>query len=456
MKIRKVKYNNHQVLGNIELDFVNPTTGKAYDYIIFLGENGTGKTTILNTISDYLNCVSLKPFSFIEYEADGLNYRIEPLNDNDAPCFHKRVDLLNGNCEEIRRNKNNNREQMYSDTKDARSYACVLSKARADFATNKISTTKTSSVDTATHEDDNQSDYTGIKQMFVDLYEKDCASFVQHNQQTGENFSTYEPSTKLYRFKKAFNAFFSDIKFSKVEDKTDEKVILFEKDGKEIQIDDLSTGEKQIVYRGAYLLRNSGKMDEGTAFIDEPELSMHPLWERKILKYFKDLYFEQESNKSKAQLFFASHSDSIVADAMNNKENHLVIVLNNENGSIKAKPITSPTTLPTITAAEINYLAFGIYSVDYHIALFGYLQTLTGHNTVSSLDNYIANSPLYNAAYEKVTSHNTTTYHSICTLIRNNIDHPDNGNTYTYDELKMSTDFLIQLIDDFKTANGIH
>ena len=79
MKIRRVKYNNHPILGDLELDFVNPITNVTYNNVVFVGENGTGKTTVLRTISDCINCITLRPFEYIEYEADGNIFRILPL-----------------------------------------------------------------------------------------------------------------------------------------------------------------------------------------------------------------------------------------------------------------------------------------------------------------------------------------------------------------------------------------
>lgn len=43
MKIRKVKWTNHPILGNLELDFVNPVTNHPFSTIVFAGENGSGK-----------------------------------------------------------------------------------------------------------------------------------------------------------------------------------------------------------------------------------------------------------------------------------------------------------------------------------------------------------------------------------------------------------------------------
>lgn len=53
MKIRKVKWANHPILGNLELNFINPTTNKSYSTIVLAGENGTGKTTILETLNTF-------------------------------------------------------------------------------------------------------------------------------------------------------------------------------------------------------------------------------------------------------------------------------------------------------------------------------------------------------------------------------------------------------------------
>lgn len=55
MKIKKVKWSNHPILGNLELDFTNQVTGEPFSNILFAGENGSGKTTILETISTFLN-----------------------------------------------------------------------------------------------------------------------------------------------------------------------------------------------------------------------------------------------------------------------------------------------------------------------------------------------------------------------------------------------------------------
>ena len=65
--ITRIKWKKHHILGDLELNFTDKT-GKVYNTIILAGENGTGKTTILNTIGDFLNIGSIAPFEFIQYK----------------------------------------------------------------------------------------------------------------------------------------------------------------------------------------------------------------------------------------------------------------------------------------------------------------------------------------------------------------------------------------------------
>ena len=68
--IKEIKWDSHSVLGDLSLDFTKPN-GDLYNTIIFAGENGCGKTTILSTLSTFLNLGSFEPFSHIKYSVDG-------------------------------------------------------------------------------------------------------------------------------------------------------------------------------------------------------------------------------------------------------------------------------------------------------------------------------------------------------------------------------------------------
>lgn len=445
MKIRKIKYHQHPILGDLELDLVNPNTGLPYNTIVFAGENGTGKTTVLSTLNTFLCLHSFEPFERIEYEVDGRLFAVVSTgsgSDNKFG-FHNRIDLQTNVSTNVHTNSNNNRDRISHDTLDLRHYGSVYSKARADFSVQKITGTTALEIDKEIYDEDNREDFSSLKQLIIDLQAVDSGRWQELTEADPAHHADYDAflqTAKMHRFRTAFNNFFETIKFKKVETSDGEKKVLFTKHNKDITIDVLSTGEKQIVYRGIYLLRNAGKLDGAAVMVDEPELSMHPKWQKRILKYFKDL-FTADDGTQKVQLFFATHSEYVLGEALNDPTNTLVVVLKDNNGTIEKKEVTAPLLLPTLVASEVNYVTFDVASVDYHIALYGAIQTKYNKHSILSCDQFIETqcAPYYDAAtHGVVTSYGGTTYHTLPTKIRNHIDHPDNPYTFTDEELRIS------------------
>jgi putative ABC transporter, ATP-binding protein len=463
MKIAKIKWKGHPILGDLELDFTNKNKkGIPYDTIIFAGENGTGKTTVLTSISDFLNGYSID-FEYIEYQIDNEIYRATPKTPESYDGYY---DLLLPDKEtiiEVNTGKNRNgsstsNSNIDKDFRNIRFYGCVFSKARADYRTEKIIGTTTKQLDIENKDIDTEDNFTSIKQLLVDIEGEDNAKFKEDSKKSEElgntpiYWSDFNPSSKMYRFSNAFDNFFENkIKYSKIENNSAGKDILFKKYGRDISIDNLSTGEKQIVFRGAFLLRNLQKMKGGTIFIDEPELSMHPKWERKILQYYKDLF--TEDGELKSQLFIATHSEYVLKEALSqNKknENNLVIVLKDGVGQIKGDRIDSLSlSLPVITSAEVNYHAFDIPSIDYHIELYGTLQNKSHLDTVKKCDEFIKKSDFYDhSIHNKEWKFKETTYETLPSYIRNSIDHPDSpaNQGFNEDELRASITLLQKLL----------
>ena len=449
--IRKIKWNNHNILGNLEIDFTKPD-GSVYNTIVLAGENGTGKTTILDTLSTFLNLGSIEAFEYIKYVADGVKYTIKPIPDNHPEFgFHFRENESDGTTQEIYTNHNNNPQLIDSDQADLRHYGFSYSKARSGFNTQKVKSTTIQQLDSEKYENDSNDDFTSIKQLIVDIDAQDNSEWMRITKSDeGTSFATFKERAKMYRFENAFNEFFDAVKFKGVDNTDREEIkILFEKHGKEIPVDSLSTGEKQIVFRGAHLLKNINSMSGGIVLIDEPELSMHPKWQQKVLAYYRRLF--DKNGIQDAQMIIATHSEYVLRSALEDRENVLIIVLSDDNGNIHSKNITAPTILPTITSAETNYLAFGILSVDYHIELYGYLQNRIGETTVKGCDDYIKNQELFEQALHMKEDLFTNPrgrpirYHTLPTYIRNTIDHPDSTRNYTQEELKASIELLIEL-----------
>lgn len=447
--IRTIKWNNHNVLGNLELNFTKKD-GSIYKTIILAGENGTGKTTILETIATFLNGGSIEAFEHIQYMAKGVPYTIKP---NTAPQygFHSRKNEMGGPARLVQSNRHNNPQSIDSDPADLRHYGFAYSKARSGFNTRKVQSTTTQQLDSNKYENDSNEDFTSIKQLIIDINTQDNSEWMRITKSgIGTPYSTFQQTSKQYRFEKAFNDFFEEVKFSQVDNTNTEEIkILFKKHGKEISIDSLSTGEKQIVFRGAHLLKNKNSLSGGIVLIDEPELSMHPKWQQKILPYYRSLF--NQNGLQDAQMIIATHSEYVLRSALEDSTNVLIIVLSNVNGTICSKKIDTLRILPSITAAEINYLAFGIMSIDYHIELYGYLQNKTGRNTVKGCDDYIRSQREFNSSLHTKSdsfspkSGKAIHYHTLPTYIRNAIDHPNSTRKYTPKELKDSIELLIKL-----------
>ncbi len=446
MKIKTVKWKDHPILSDLILDLAD-SNGTPYETIVFAGENGTGKSTILEELSSFLNLGSFKNFEYIEYIVDGNTYKAIPPTDGINHQNFFDIEDSNGQITKIRSDRQNRKQELESNTIDLRHYGCVFSKARSDYKTKKITTTTISTLDQEKYDTDTNDDFTSLKQLVVDVVNQDNSDYMETNRALGSNpksWIDFYPTSKIFRFKNSFDTFFDSLAYDKVTDLQGEKTILFTKNGTSIPVDELSTGEKQIVFRGIYLLKNSNLLQGAAIMIDEPELSMHPKWQRKILQYYKGLY--TQNGQQNAQLFFATHSDHVLKEALSNQTENIVITLEENNGSITSQKIDSPSVLPSITSAETNYLAFDLVSNDYHIELYGWLQDKQSRHSIKSCDDFIKVQPTYDSAiHSKPSSFNRTTYDTLPTYIRNAIHHPDSGNTFTEDELRQSIELLIDL-----------
>ena len=70
-KIKRIKFKNHPILRNLELDFCD-NNGKAVDTIIIAGENGTGKSTLLDAL--YKMALYSANFEFeLDLESEGID-----------------------------------------------------------------------------------------------------------------------------------------------------------------------------------------------------------------------------------------------------------------------------------------------------------------------------------------------------------------------------------------------
>lgn len=314
-KVRKIKFIDHPILKNMEFNFVG-MDGKAVDTVIFAGENGCGKSTIIDEL--YKVVSGQMPVSNItEYEVDGEIYTVQIIRDSDDSYLIDYFDR-DGNDTNI----------------DLPAFSAIFSDVDINFHSQGISTVTSMTLDEQhryKRSDNNLSMM--IEQLLVDIQALDDAEIAKKSRENPTiPYSDMDIDERMNRFRNAFRKMFDNLEYSGIDNQNGRKVVLFKKYGKLVPIDSLSSGEKQIVYRGSFLLQDINALNGAFAFIDEPEISLHPIWQMKIMDYYRSI-FTNSSGEQTSQMFVVTHSPFIIHNE--NRRNDKVIVLaRNDEGQI--------------------------------------------------------------------------------------------------------------------------
>lgn len=323
-KIRKVDFHEHPVLGNLSLDFCD-SEGNAIDTIIFAGENGTGKSTIINAL--YMLVSRTADFEAdVIYEKDGtpflMTYKRKVFDDGTTYLYASDGSGLNAWIQS-------------NDVKNRHPTVGIYSDVDINFHSQDLASVTSLSLDERKDSRRSSNDLpTQINQLLIDIQALDDADIAfairQHPDLTGKDL---EVSERMPRFTRAFNNMFENLTYSRICNQNGKKVIYFSKNGTDIPIEFLSSGEKQIVYRGCFLLKDVDAMNGAFVFIDEPEISLHPNWQMKVMDYYKNI-FTDESGVQTSQIFVVTHSPFVIHNE--NRKNDKVIVLSrtSENGIV--------------------------------------------------------------------------------------------------------------------------
>jgi hypothetical protein len=216
-----------------------------------------------------------------------------------------------------------------------------------------------------------------------------------------------------------------------------------------IWIDNLSSWEKQIAYRWGFLLKDKNSLNESIILIDEPEISMHPVWQEKILDFHKNL-FRNETWTLNSQIFLATHSPYVLwsMDYINDKIFTFPwwIESNNIRKYLWEKP----------SLALLNYKIFNITTTDLFIELYWYIQESLNLWSLNSMDEKFKEwwyrQDYIWKKYNSETDWPEDINYTIFTYIRNCIHHPENpyeNRNFTKQELKESIENMINLIETY-------
>ena len=315
-KIRKISIEKHPILGDLTLDFCD-NNGNAVDTVIFAGENGCGKSTIINFMYDIITGVTRHPVEIEIEENDKIikiNYFIES-----GTIWAKDANGL----------RTFPRTEQF---KNKYNFAAIYSDVDINFHSQEISSVTSLDLDNLASSRKSSKDLPKeIKQLLIDIQaldDSDIATAYEEAKLKGEDLNNVVVEKRMNRFTKAFEIMFDTLKYKRIVNTGRNKNIIFNKNGVDISLEDLSSGEKQIVYRGCFLLKDINAINGAFVFIDEPEISLHPVWQEKIMNYYINI-FTNEEDKQTSQIFAVTHSPFIIHN--DNRKNDKVIVLTRDN-----------------------------------------------------------------------------------------------------------------------------
>lgn len=302
MKLKNTKFNNHKILNNLEVDFCDDNE-KALNTIVIIGENGAGKTTLLRSIFEFINA-DIADFSEEKDVAiiENMRGRLE------LDITKEEGSLLYNTF-------------MFGDS-DA-----IKSNFKVVYMPAEISFDNLKKVDNTFK----------FKHSFFNIVDQNITENIPSFIATKINKEIFKNRNKIIGevidgvcddINSIFNCMDIDVKLVGLSEDEETKPIFKNSMGKEFDINGLSSGEKQLFLRALSL--KFLEVNNSIILIDEPEISLHPEWQSKIIKLYENI---GENN----QIIMATHSPHIVSDIeakqlrIMKKDSNGIVVINGED-----------------------------------------------------------------------------------------------------------------------------
>lgn len=198
-----------------------------------------------------------------------------------------------------------------------------------------------------------------IPQLFVDLENADGTDALRWLRQNEVGRPLPEMiGGRIRRFTQAFERLIPHKRFQGIQTAGGELTPLFSDGLRQTPISKLSTGEKQIIFRGTFLLRQFEHLSGAVVMIDEPELSLHPTWQSGILDYYDRIVWEGHEETS--QIILATHSPFVIHGSPGAK--HVVLRRDAQTGEVSVDPTPS---FVGVTPGEIAIAAFNLSEISF-------------------------------------------------------------------------------------------
>lgn len=278
MKIKKVEFYEHEILSNLEVDFCNDKQ-ESLNTVIIIGENGSGKTTLLKEIFKSF-CTHKELWTFVGKDEIKISV---PKGD----IFFE--------VDELEKGLIFNHPRIKEGIVKGWLGKIVFMPTEINFdKLNKVDNTFKFSHEFLNVIDQNITE--NIPSLIATKINKEI--FKNRNKVIGEVIDEV-----CDNINSIFRCMDLEVKLIGLSEDEDNKPIFKNTQGKEFDINGLSSGEKQLFLRALSL--KFLEVNNSIVLIDEPEISLHPQWQQKIINVYESI---GENN----QIIIATHSPHIV------------------------------------------------------------------------------------------------------------------------------------------------
>lgn len=279
MKLKKIKFNNHKILNNLEVDFCDKNR-KSLDTVVIIGENGTGKTTLLKGIFEFMN-------------SDEKDFKLE-----------ESVRLIKNSRGIVELDINNKDIASLTNIFMFGDFEVNESTSKIVYMPAEISFDKLKKVDNTFK----------FNPSFLNIVDQNITENIPSFIATKINKEIFKNRNKIIGevidgvcdgINSIFDCMDIDANLIGLSEDEDTKPVFKNSLGNEFDINGLSSGEKQLFLRALSL--KFLDVNNSIVLIDEAEISLHPQWQSKIIKLYENI---GENN----QLIIATHSPHIVGN----------------------------------------------------------------------------------------------------------------------------------------------
>ena len=324
MKIKKVLISNYKNLKNLEMNFEK--NGEILDLVVLTGSNGSGKTRILECV---LSCFENYINSNYQENKNRLDISFQ---ENEKKCFEGNFDLgmffkiLNSynwkKAEPFILGDDSKKDDFFEKEKILSDNLKIFPKiiyVPTEINFQKMNTASTTLVQ---------------KYKFINIVDtnliKDIPSYIATKIITAifqnKNKKVGEVQKKVFdEINEIFGILDIDVKIEDISQDGRNIPIFKNSAGEKFDINELSSGEKQLFLRTlAIRMLNP---ENSIILIDEPELSLHPKWQQRIVDVYRKI---GKSN----QIIIATHSPHILGSV---KKENIMLLDKDDEGKIVVK-----------------------------------------------------------------------------------------------------------------------